>query len=459
MIHSEEIIVAPATLCGGAIAIVRLSGEGSVELVDGLFRGVNGGGLTEARGYTLHYGDVVDGDEVVDDVMISIFRNPHSYTGEDSVEISCHGSSYIVSRIIELALARGARMAREGEFTIRAFMAGRIDLSQAEAVADMIASSNRAMHALATTQMRGGYSAMLNEMRSKLVHLSSLIELELDFSEEDVEFADRGELVSLMDRLKVEIERLRNSFQVGNAIKEGVGVAIVGAPNAGKSTLLNRILGEDRAMVSEIAGTTRDTIEDVVVVDGIKFRFIDTAGIHSSDDRLEQMGIERTYDAMSKVNIVLQIVDILELVNGGRVESIPVSQGQKHIVVLNKIDNIEDSSVVGDVVKLLSFDCVVTISARGGVGVDNLLRELKESVDLTGLYEGDAIVSNARHYNHLSEALKALENAQSAIQQALSTDLLAEDLRHTLHHIGSITGEITNDEILGTIFSSFCIGK
>ncbi len=449
MVGNEEIIVAPATLCGGAIAIVRLSGEGSIVLVNNMFRGVRGVALSDADGYTLHYGYIVDGEDVVDDVMISLFRAPHSYTSEDSVEISCHGSSYIVGRIIELAISKGARMAREGEFSIRAFLAGKMDLSQAEAVADMIASSSRAMHALATTQMRGGYSEKLGDLRGRLVHLSALLELELDFSEEDVEFADRGELSRLMAELGAEIERLRESFKVGNAIKEGVAVAIVGAPNAGKSTLLNRLLGEDRAMVSDVAGTTRDTIEEVVVLEGVKYRFVDTAGLHDSDDKLEQMGIERTREAISKAQVVLHLIDVCDLESVGPIE---VSSDQHKIVVLNKID-----SFIGALYE--RYDDAICISAKSGDGVDALLERLKSTVDLESLYAGDIVVSNARHHSHLTAAATALTAAQSAIANALPTDLLTEDLRHTLHHIGSITGEITNDEILGKIFSSFCIGK
>ncbi|MFI3306089.1 MAG: tRNA uridine-5-carboxymethylaminomethyl(34) synthesis GTPase MnmE [Rikenellaceae bacterium] len=454
MVDYSEIIVAPATLCGGAIAIVRMSGAGCVELVDTIFRGVSKEGLKEAAGYTLHYGYITEKEEVVDDVMLSIFRAPHSYTGEESVEISCHGSSYIVSRIIELTISQGARMAREGEFSTRAFLAGKMDLSQAEAVADMIASSSRAMHALATTQMRGGYSAKLGELRSQLVHLSALLELELDFSEEDVEFADRAELSSLMCSLSVEIERLIESFKVGNAIKEGVAVAIVGAPNAGKSTLLNRLLGEDRAMVSEIAGTTRDTIEDVVTLNGVKYRFIDTAGLHKSDDRLEQMGIERTHAAVARAQIVVLLIDVSALQAAQGAETIAVSPEQQHIIVLNKIDSVD-----GDFAYPAGFENAVCISAKSGTGMEELLDRLKSEVNLESLYEGDIVVSNARHYTHLTAANKSLNSAQQAINNNHPTDLLADDLRHTLHHIGSITGEITNDEILGKIFSSFCIGK
>ncbi len=487
-----DIIVAPATLSGGAIAVVRLSGEGCIDLVDTLFRSVRKGDsvktqsdseksqkgdanapqntLASAKGYTLHYGYIVDGDDVVDDVMLSLFRAPHSYTSEDSVEISCHGSGYIVGRIIELALREGARMASEGEFTVRAFLAGRVDLSQAEAVSDMISATNRSMHRLATTQMRGGYSDKLMALRGDLVDLSALLELELDFSEEDVEFASRDNLRDLMLRLREEIDGLCDSFKVGNAIKEGVGVAIVGAPNAGKSTLLNRLLGEDRAMVSDVAGTTRDTIEDKVVLNGVTLGFIDTAGLHTTDDRLEQMGIERTRAAMSKADVIIQVVDAGEL---GSFEAIETAAEQRLIVVVNQVDLIGgvevseglgcgEKNICAEVAKYAdnrSLSAAIYISAKSGVGIDKLTEELLRGIDLELLYAGSSIVSNARHHDHLRHAAESLNRAISSLTNATPTDLLLEDLRHTLHHIGSITGEITTPEILSKIFSSFCIGK
>ncbi len=450
--HSD-IIVAPATQSGGAIAIVRVSGDGSIELADNIFRHSRGLSLCGAKGYTVHYGEIVDEEQqVVDDVLLTLFRAPHSYTSDDSVEISCHGSSYIVSRIIELILHRGARMATEGEFTTRAFLAGRLDLSQAEAVADMIASSNRAMHTLASTQMRGGYSLKLSTLRGELLHLSALMELELDFSEEDVEFANRDELRDVMKRLDVEILELCDSFKVGNAIKNGISVAIVGAPNAGKSTLLNRLLGEERAMVSEVAGTTRDTIEDVVVLGGLNFRFVDTAGLHETDDRLEKMGIERTHNAMARAQIVMQIIDISDATKFERIE---VEEDQELIVVVNKVDLAVDSKAEA----LEKIDDAVYISAREGSGVDELIYKLCSTVDLRGLYRGDLVVSNSRHYSHLKNASNSLQRSLDSLNSHQSSDMIVEDLRHTLYHIGSITGEITNDEILGKIFSSFCIGK
>ena len=302
-----DTIVAPATASGGAIAVIRLSGPEAIACCDRIFRGRKP--LAEAAGHTLHYGEVIDGDRMIDDVVAAIYRAPHSYTGEDAVELSCHGSHYIVSEIIALLLRSGARMAQPGEFTIRAFLAGRMDLAQAEAVADLIASDSRASHAMASTQMRGGYSAALGALRNELLQLASLLELELDFSEEDVQFADRARLREMMHRIESEITRLTDSFRLGNAIKKGVAVAIVGEPNVGKSTLLNRLLGEERALVSDIAGTTRDTIEETLNIDGVLFRFIDTAGLHDTADRLEQMGIDRTQEMIRRAQIVLQVVD------------------------------------------------------------------------------------------------------------------------------------------------------
>ena len=306
MMHDHDTIVAPATAPGGALAVVRLSGSDAIALCDRIFRGRRP--LVEAEGYTVHYGRIVDGDRIIDDVLATVFRAPHSYNGEDSVELSCHGSSYILSEILRLAQAAGARMAEPGEFTVRAYLAGKLDLSQAEAVADLIASSSRAAHALASDQMRGGYSTALEQLRERLLRLASLLELELDFSEEDVEFADRRELAATMSQIGTEIDALRSSFAVGNAIKEGVPVAIVGAPNAGKSTLLNRLLHDDRALVSDIAGTTRDVIEERLDIDGVVFRFLDTAGIRSTDDRLERMGIERTLESIRRAQIIIHLV-------------------------------------------------------------------------------------------------------------------------------------------------------
>ena len=358
----HDTIVAPATAAGGAIAVIRISGGEAFAVCDRIFRGRRP--LAEADGYTVHYGTIAEGDRVIDDVLAAVFRAPHSYTGENSVEISCHGSSYIVSEILRLLTAAGGRMAQPGEFTIRAYLAGKLDLSQAEAVADMIASSSRAAHALASTQMRGGYSEELESLREKLLNLSSLLELELDFSEEDVEFADRTALRATMQRIAAEIDRLRSSFALGNAIREGVAVAIAGAPNVGKSTLLNRLLNEERAMVSEIAGTTRDVIEECANIGGVLFRFLDTAGIRPTDDRLEQMGIQRTMSSIERARIVIHMVDASTLTGPVPAPDFPLRPGQKLLTVVNKTDKAPAAWRLPE--------GVVGISAKHGEGIDAL---------------------------------------------------------------------------------------
>lgn len=436
------IIVAPATAQGGAIAVIRMSGEGSIACCDRVFKGSRS--LTEAKSHTLHYGTIVDGEQVLDDVLVSVFRAPHSYTGEESVEISTHGSRYIVTEILSLLCRNGARMAEHGEFSARAFAAGRIDLSQAEAVADVIAADSRAAHTMASTQMRGGYSDTLKSLRNQLVELTALLELELDFSEEDVEFADRTRLYEMLQQTCTVVRSLMQSFRTGNAIREGVGVAIVGAPNVGKSTLLNRLIGDDRAMVSDIAGTTRDTIEESIIIDDIRFRFIDTAGIRKTDDLLEQMGIDRTLKAIERADIIINMAE-----PNGAFEVISLKENQSEIRLINKADTIT-----------LRDDAeAIYISARDGVGIENLRTALRNTVDTEALYRGDAVVSNVRHFEALSAANNALSAAMTALSAGISSELLAEDIRSAISHLGEITGEITSDTILQSIFSSFCIGK
>lgn len=439
---SQGVIVAPASATGGAIAIIRVSGEGSIALCDKVFRGRKP--LSEAATHTLHYGNIVDGDRVIDDVLVSVFHAPHSYTGEQSVEISTHGSRYIVSTIISLICRQGARLAEPGEFSARAFAAGRIDLSQTEAVADIIAADSQAAHIIASTQMRGGYSDTLNNLRDKLIELTSLLELELDFGEEDVVFADRSRLQQMLRATIDVVSQLKNSFHTGNAIRNGVGVAIIGAPNVGKSTLLNRLVGEQRAMVSDIAGTTRDTIEESVVIDGIRFRFIDTAGIRTTDDTLEKMGIERTIAAVKKAQIVVNIAEPT-----GSFETVELTENQTLIRVVNKADTTQERN----------FTDAIYISARENTGIDTLQNALRKTVDTTAAYRGEAVVSNLRHYEALSAAYAALTSAQTALANNISTELLTEDIRVAINHIGEITGSITSDTILQSIFSSFCIGK
>lgn len=483
MIHSDhDTIIAPATAAGGAIAVVRISGEEATTICDRIFRGA--APLAQTGGYTVHYGHIVDGERIVDDVLATVFRAPRSYTGEDSVEISCHGSAYIVSELLRLLSEAGARMAQPGEFTLRAYLAGKLDLSQAEAVADLIAASSRAAHTLAATQMRGGYSSALDDLREQLLGLTSLLELELDFSEEEVEFADRSQLRETMERINTEIDRLRDSFSLGNALKEGVPVAIVGAPNVGKSTLLNRLLGEERAMVSEIAGTTRDVIEEQVNIDGVVFRFLDTAGIRTTDDRLERMGIERTLASIDRARIIIRMIDATV----GTAGSFPplefsLREDQTLLTVVNKIDKAA-ASVKGDfppeefpqrkdqdglsgeerIDKASASrlpEGFLGISAKEGTHVDELRRALRETVDTETLNHGDAVVSAGRHFEALSEARAALDRALAAFDDGLPADLLSEEIRQVVRHLGAITGRgaIAPEEVLRNIFSKFCIGK
>ena len=441
--QQNPIIVAPATALGGAIAVIRMSGEGSVALCNRIFKGRKP--LTEAKSHTIHYGTICDGERVVDDVVVAIFRAPHSYTGEESVEISIHGSRYIAQEVIRLLCEQGAEMASAGEFSQRALAAGRIDLSQAEAVADLIASDSRAAHAVAATQMRGGYSEMLETLRSELLNITSLLELELDFSEEDVEFADRTKLRSMLSKTDNAVVRLMESFKVGNAIREGVAVAIVGRPNVGKSTLLNRLVGDDRAMVSDIAGTTRDTIEESVVIDDIRFRFVDTAGLHDTDDQLEKMGIERTERAIRQAQIVLYMTEPQQK----ELELPELSDEQTLLLVVNKIDTSSARDIEG----------AIYISAREGEGVDDLRQALRATVDTEGLYRGEVVVSNMRHFEALNRAHAALAAAVSALDYGISEELLAEDIRSAINALAEITGRITSDDILKNIFANFCIGK
>ncbi len=451
--NDSDTIVAPATPTGGALCIIRISGEDAISLCDKVFRGRRP--LTEAATATLHYGNIVDGEEVVDDVVISVFRAPHSYTGENSIEISTHGSRYIVERILSLLTSFGARLAEAGEFTRRAFLAGKIDLSQAEAVADIIASDSHASHAIASTQMRGAYSADLAALRDKLLNITSLLELELDFSEEDVEFADRKQLSDLLQYTLDRVDSLARSFALGNVLKEGVMVAIAGRPNVGKSTLLNRLAGEERAMVSDIAGTTRDTVEATANIGGVIYRFIDTAGLHSTDDKLEQMGIERTAQALSKARIILWLSnDEGSAIDDDLIGFTPSAEQQIYRII-TKIDL---SNAPASETKECDYP-TIRLSAKTGKGVEELLAALQSAADASSAYRGDVIVSNRRHYNALCQANEALESALNAMHSGIPTDLLSEDIRLAIHHLGTITGEITSDDILKNIFSHFCIGK
>ena len=454
--QDHDTIVAPATPAGGALCLIRMSGAEAIAICDMVFRGRKP--LAEAKTATAHYGNIVDGEDVVDDVVVTLFRAPHSYTAEDSVEISAHGSRYVVNRILGLLLERGARMAEAGEFTRRAFLAGRMDLSQAEAVADIIAADSQASYAVASTQMRGGYSSMLQALRERLLHIVSLLELELDFSEEDVEFANREELTNLLMQLNGEVVRLRDSFALGNALKHGVTVAIAGRPNVGKSTLLNVLAGEDRAMVSDIAGTTRDTIEVVVNMGGVVYRFVDTAGLHDTEDRLERMGIERTTEALRRAMIVLWLTDDAASSFEADMAGYEAPEGQKIYRVLTKAD-LRVSAEMRGAHFTDERDPTLTISAKSGEGMAQLRNCLLSAAVTSAAYAGDVIVSNRRHYDALCQAEEALTAALQGLTHGVTTDLLSEDIRQVIHHLGTITGEISSDDILKSIFANFCIGK
>lgn len=494
----NDTIAAPATAAGGALCVVRVSGPRAIDICDTIFRGRTT--LAAAKTASAHYGSIADTTAgVIDEAIVTIFRAPHSYTGEDSVEISVHGSSYVVRALMQALARAGARPARAGEFTRRAFLAGRMDLAQAEAVADMIASSSRAAHAVAATQMRGAYSHELQELRRQLLDITSLLELELDFSEEDVEFADRTQLGTLLRRTRDKVAALARSFALGNALKEGVAVAIVGSPNVGKSTLLNRLAGEERAMVSDIAGTTRDTVEARINIDGVDYRFIDTAGVHQTDDKLELMGIDRTRQALEKARMVLWITTADEPGSnvgsniGNKVDSnigsnvgnpsghnvhntpdteaalkaefaaatgIELTSEQILYRIINKIDLHSDTDNSSAATAEGTEDkYTLRLSAKTGEGIRTLVAALARSVDATAAYRGEAIVTNQRHYHALCEALTALDAALDGLQHGLTSELLSEDIRAAINHLGEITGEITSDDILQNIFSKFCIGK
>lgn len=479
MIDTErsDTICAIATPPGsGAIALIRLSGPSSFEICEKIFLPKKKDfRISQAPGHTLHFGTIINGGEPLDEVLVSIFREPNSYTGEDSVEISCHGSQYIQQRVIELLIGGGARHARPGEFTMRAFLNGRFDLAQAEAVADLIAASSVTAHDLALRQMRGGFSGAIRDLRARLLNFASLIELELDFSQEDVEFADRSQLRSLLNELGQEVSRLVSSFQLGNVLKKGIPVAIVGKPNVGKSTLLNAILNEEKAIVSEIPGTTRDAIEDTVLIGNYAFRFIDTAGLRHSTDRIESMGIERTFEKIDQASIVLYVFDIgtadcseiEEEIKKFRVSGsgfrVGKSTNAKHetrntkqlILIANKTDLLEESPKHLRV--FLDMDCIF-VSAKRKENINLISERLVQAVSELDIRD-NSLISNIRHYEALAHTKEALEATMNGLDSGLSTDLLATDIRDALFHLGTITGEITTDEILGNIFGKFCIGK
>ena len=471
MTNSEECICALATPAGGAIGIIRLSGSEAIRLTDKVFVSVSGKQLSAAKPNTLHYGEIKDKDgHTIDDVLVSVFRAPHSYTGEDSTEISCHGSRYILQQVLQRLIEVGCRQAEPGEYTRRAYMNGKMDLSQAEAVADLIASTNKATHQMALSQLKGHFSSELTLLREKLLKMTSLLELELDFSDhEDLEFADRSELRALAAEIEKKITTLAHSFETGNALKQGVPVAIVGKTNVGKSTLLNRLLHEEKAIVSNIHGTTRDVIEDTTLIDGITFRFIDTAGIRKTDDVVENIGIERTYQKMEEAKIVIWLLDAQP--TEAEIEDMKEKNlGKKLLMVFNKIDEIsfdkavlssDENSQPSSSISLSDENVsILNISARTGENVLDLEQALVRAADIPEITENDVIVTSARHYEALLRADESLSRVLESMDMGMSGDIIAEDLKMVLEELGEITGgQISSQETLNNIFKHFCIGK
>lgn len=460
----NDTIVALATASGaGAIAIIRVSGPDAIAITSPLFSAKSGKSLMDVDSHTIHLGEVKDGKKVIDEALVSVFKGTKSYTGEPTVEISCHGSHYIQQEIIQLLLRKGCRAANPGEFTLRAFINGKMDLSQAEAVADLIASDNEASHQLALQQMRGGFSSEIAKLREELLNFASLIELELDFAEEDVEFANRDEFQKLILRITNVLKRLIDSFATGNVIKKGVPVAIVGEPNVGKSTLLNALLNEERAIVSDIAGTTRDTIEDEISIGGIGFRFIDTAGIRETKDVIEGLGIRKTFEKIEQAQVVVYLFDSSSVTSSGieklivEIEKIKNRFPLKPLVIIANKTDILNQAEVSNLKSQISN--LLPISAKTGEGVEQLQTTLLDFVNTGALKNNDTIITNSRHYDALLKALEEINKVQDGIDAGLSSDLMAIDIRQALYHFGEITGQVTNDELLGNIFANFCIGK
>ena len=467
MIRTEDTICAPATGAGGAIAVIRISGSHSISIAGKIFFPSDSRiKLDEQKGYSIVYGEIRSGEEIIDDVLLSIFKAPHSYTGEDSIEISCHASGFIQQKILELLIKNGAVTAQPGEFTRRAFLNGKMDLSQAEAVADLIAAESGKAHSLAINQMRGGFSDEIRILRADLLHFASLIELELDFGEEDVEFADRKELKEIVQKVLAVTKGLTSSFSVGNVIRNGVPVAITGAPNTGKSTLLNLLLNEEKAIVSEIPGTTRDFIEDTVIIEGVQYRFIDTAGLRKSNDIIENLGIKRTFEKIDQADIIFLVADInqgpaglMETLADIRQEN--TGKDKKLIILVNKTDT--DGGLkrkeIEDRIDLAGNESLLFISAKTGSGIDGLKILLGKISGVDQAVTENVIVSNIRHYEALLKVRESLERVLAGLENNMPEDLIAIDVRQAIHYLGEITGEITTDEILGNIFRNFCIGK
>lgn len=466
-LRSEETICAPATALGGAIAVIRLSGEKSIAICEKIFFPLDENiKLSDQKGYTIIFGEIRTGEKVIDEVLLTVYKAPHSYTGENSVEISCHASPFIIKKILELLINSGAISANPGEFTQRAFFNGKMDLSQAEAVADIVASKTSSAHKIALNQMRGGFSNEISKLRSELLNFASLIELELDFGEEDVEFADRSKLKAIITSVKELADRLAKSFLLGNALKNGIPVAIVGKPNSGKSTLLNALLQEDRAIVSEIPGTTRDTVEDTIIIDDIEYRFIDTAGLRETSDVVETIGIRKTYEKINEAAVILlidEISDSSEAINL-RAEAIreKIKQSEKRLIILiNKIDSgsPENQNSLRKKIKLEDKERMLFISAMQKTGLDELRSSLGEIIEKDKLSSGDIVITNIRHYEALLHVSESLARVIEGLDNNIPEDLIAIDIRQSIYYLGEITGEITTDEILGNIFKNFCIGK
>lgn len=454
MIDETETIIALATPPGiGAISVLRLSGSDSINIVSKVFKGVD---LTNQKSHTVHFGHILDKETILDEVLATVFVAPHSFTRENSVELSCHGSMYIVNRILQLFVQVGARLADPGEFTKRAYLNGRFDLAQAEAVADLIASENEASHLTALNQMRGGISNEIRELREKLVHFASMIELELDFSEEDVEFASRDDLKTLIFAIEKVLSALIDSFQMGNVIKNGVPVVIVGKPNAGKSTLLNALLKDEKAIVSDIPGTTRDVIEDELTIGGVKFRFIDTAGLRETADQVEAIGVERAEKKMDEASLILYLFDLDEETADHVLEKEAELKNRKTPYLL--IGNKSDKASM-DLSTLSQNQHFISIAAKHGTNLSLLEKRIIELSNLKDFRSGNVIVTNVRHYQSLVQTRNSLRDVLNGIDLQITNDFLAQDIRHALHHLGEITGEITTDDLLANIFSKFCIGK
>ena len=481
MTHLDTIVALASPAGAGAIAVIRVSGPEAIAICAPLFRSIHGKDLAKQKTHTIHLGHIMDGERIIDEVLVSLFKGTNSYTGEPTVEISCHGSSYIQQEIIQLLLRSGCRAAQAGEFTLRSFINGKMDLSQAEAVADLIASDNAASHQIAMQQMRGGFSSEIAKLREELLNFASLIELELDFAEEDVEFADRTQFQELVTRITKVLKRLIDSFATGNVIKNGIPVAIVGEPNVGKSTLLNALLNEERAIVSDIAGTTRDTIEDELTIGGIGFRFIDTAGIRETVDVIEGLGIKKTFEKIGQAQVVMYLFDSPSALrtyppkdNPSVLRTSP-PRGEKLrnviveiekiknqfplkplVIIANKVDQLEESEI--EQLKTAIPDLHL-LSAKKNIGVDALKAKMLDFVNTGALRNDETIVTNSRHYDALLKALEEIEKVQYGINTDLPSDLMAIDIKQALYHFGEITGQVTNDELLGNIFANFCIGK